>query len=282
MILNYQCFELDKKTILERVVFKPPLQAVTNMHDEACLLYPVRGTATLYGATEKQSLSTGQGVVMKCGNYVNHWQKVDGNEPCEAIAIHFNPEVLKQVYSDGLPEFLTRPAKASPTTIHSVKMDQLIDQYMQGLKVYFDNESLIDDDLLVLKVKELIQLLIKTDDSEHILEILRSLFNPVEYQFKEVIHTHLLENLSVEEFAVLTDMSVSTFKRKFNEVFGESPARYIRTKRLEKAAEMLRLPHLRISDVCYDCGFNDVTHFSKAFSAHFGTSPSDYRESVLS
>ena len=56
-----------------------------------------------------------------------------------------------------------------------------------------------------------------------------------------------------------------------------SPAKYIRQKRLEKAATLLKSTSLRIADIAYDCGFVDQAHFSKLFQRAYSLSPSSYR-----
>lgn len=125
-------------------------------------------------------------------------------------------------------------------------------------------------------------ILIHTDQSGQIRKILSDLFQSKEYEFKEIIHSHLYEDLKIEDLAFFAGLSLSSFKRKFKTVFGTSPTRYIKTKRLEKAIYLLKDPQLRISDVAYDCGFNDIGYFSKVFHAAYDSSPTDYRKNRLS
>ncbi|PWJ42771.1 helix-turn-helix domain-containing protein [Sediminitomix flava] len=282
MILKHQHFDLLQKTVLERMVFNPPLKANGSMHDEACFLYVVNGNSTLYGPTKKDSLQTNEGVVMKCGSYLNSWSKNENDSPSEAVAIHFYPEVLKHVYQDKIPDFLVQKKPQTSKNVEKVQIDQMIKTFVDSLLFYFENPSLINEELIILKVKELILLLVNTDNSDRIRSILQDLFNPEEYQFKDIIQTNLFEDLSIDDLAVLTSMSVSSFKRKFKEVFDDSPAHYIKSRRLEKAAELLLISQSRVTDICYDCGFSDIGHFSKSFAAKYGKSPSEYREKQLS
>jgi AraC-like DNA-binding protein len=281
MIHKHQHFELLQKTILERFVFDPPFTANGTMHNEACFIYAVNGNSKVLGATVSEQLNTNEGVVMKCGNYLNNWLLNADDEPSEAVAVHFYPEVLQLVYEDKIPEFLKQSSQPATTSIEKVVIDDMIQKYVDSLIFYFDNPSLITEELIKLKVKELILLLVNTDSSGRMKAILQDLFNPTEYDFKETILANLFEDLSIENLATLTNLSVSSFKRQFKKVFGESPARFIKTKRLEKAAGLLAVSSRRITDICYDCGFNDVGHFSKSFTSEFGISPSEYRETQL-
>ena len=85
--------------------------------------------------------------------------------------------------------------------------------------------------------------------------------------------------LSLDQFARLCHRSLSTFKRDFRRKFDESPGRWIQQKRLDFAAALLRSAgHMNVTDVVFESGFEDVSHFSKAFKNRFGKSPSSYRE----
>jgi AraC-like DNA-binding protein len=72
-------------------------------------------------------------------------------------------------------------------------------------------------------------------------------------------------------------MSISSFKRKFKEVYGESPKKYISRKKIEKAALLLKSGDLRVSDIAWDVGFESVATFNRNFTSVYGKSPSAYR-----
>ena len=106
------------------------------------------------------------------------------------------------------------------------------------------------------------------------------MFSRDEINFKEVIEANLYNNLTIEELAILTNLSLSSFKREFNKQYNCSPAKYIRQRRLEKAAKLLQSTSLRVSDIAYDCGYQDVAHFSKAFLKEYDATPTGYRELI--
>ena len=81
----------------------------------------------------------------------------------------------------------------------------------------------------------------------------------------------------MEDLASLTNNSLTSFKRKFKEIFQTSPANYIKNKRLEKAAKLLKISDQSISDISFECAFNDLAHFSNSFKAKFNLTPSEYR-----
>ncbi len=284
MIINHQQFDLLGKKVLEKVVFTTPLREPRTMDEEACFLYNVKGHFELYSAVEKVPLPESQGLVMRCGNYLTNYHNKDG-QPSEAIAVHFYPEVLTHIYKDGLPPCLSLNHHSTDfkPQIAAVEMDMMFENYIRSLQFYFDSPSLVNEELITLKVKELIMLLVNSNSphSQKVKGILKNLFNPYEVAFKELIQTHLFESLSLEELAALANLSLSTFKRKFQQIYQETPGRYLRQQKLIRASELLTSSELRVKDICYDCGFNDVTSFTKLFTAHFGSSPTKYRSTAM-
>lgn len=277
MIKHYQQFDLFDKLCLEKATFVPPFKLPGVMPNEACFLYVVEGDSTIHAASGSMSLRTEEYVVMNCGNYLNRWLKTNQELPCEAIAIHFYPEVLKRIYDKEFPGFIKEAGRSKPAGLKKAKADQLIKNYIDSLQFYFENPALISEELLKLKVKELILLLAKTDNSKAIRQLFSTLFTPTEYTFKEIIEANIYSNLNNEDLALLTNLSLSSFKREFDKVYQSSPAKYFKKRKLERAAELLRHTNQRIGDIAFDCGFIEISHFSKSFLKHFGTSPSEYR-----
>lgn len=281
MILSHKYFNLKGKTVLERIVFKTPFTANRAMQDEACLLYNVKGYIKMYSALNKKALSKNECVIMKCGQYfTSHPPNVD-NQPSEIIAVHFYPDILKLAFENSLPDFFTNSnGKKGLQAINAINVDAVLQNYIQSILYLFENSLLVSDDLILLKVKELILLLLKTNSSqgEKIKIVLSDIFNPTEASFREIVNALCYENLTTEQLAILCNMSLSTFKRRFGETFGENPAKYIRQRKLKKASQLLTNTKDSIASICYEVGFSDTSNFSKIFNKYFGQSPKDYRK----
>ncbi|CAN0605842.1 unnamed protein product, partial [Ectocarpus sp. 12 AP-2014] len=140
-----------------------------------------------------------------------------------------------------------------------------------------DNPSLVNNDLLELKVKELLLLLIQTSYIDSVQELITDLYSTKTIKLNEVVALHTFSNLSVNELAKLCNMSLSSFKRAFKTFFNDSPNNYINTKKIEKAKELLQVSELNISDIAYEIGFNDPQYFTRLFKKRIGLSPSEFR-----
>jgi AraC-like DNA-binding protein len=185
---------------------------------------------------------------------------------------------LKRIYDRELPLLLQSPGNiVSNKSSEKINNDFLIQKYIEGLLFYFENPSLINEDILILKLKEIIILLSQTRNIEALQLILSQLFSPTTYSFKQIIEAHLFSQLTIEELAQQNNLSVSSFKREFAKIYNDTPANYIKNKRLEKAAELLLVSDERITGIAFDCGFNDLANFSKSFSDKYSTTPTNYR-----
>jgi AraC-like DNA-binding protein len=96
-----------------------------------------------------------------------------------------------------------------------------------------------------------------------------------------VINRYYKENLSVEQLAGLAGFSVSTFKRKFDEAYKCSPKRWIQEKRLNEAKTLLEFSDRSISEIGYEVGFENISHFIQSFKTKFGITPKALKESLL-
>ncbi len=278
MILEHKTFDLYQKMVFEKAVLTPPYGVPNNMTNEACFLYVINGSYNLNGAVSQIKAEAKEGILMECGNYYAQWIESANYEKCEAIAVHFYPEILKKIYDTDFLAYVANAQKDQKATgITKIKADSTLQHFISSMVFYFENPHLVSDELLILKLKELLLLLVKTDNSDAIKSLITKLFSPKEYTFKQIIEANIYSNLNIDKLAQLASMSTSTFKREFSKIYETSPAQYFRSRRLEKAAQLLSNTDNRVSDIAYECGFNDVAHFSKSFQETYKVSPSQYR-----
>ena len=149
--------------------------------------------------------------------------------------------------------------------------DRLV-AYCWSLSPYFNDPSQVNPGLLRLKVMELLYNVM--DCSKNIFRQMLQLRQPVKTDIHRVIEENYTSPISLDELAYLSGRSLSSFKREFQNIYGESPARWIREKRLSKAQQMLRSSSLSVADVAYSLGFENPTHFSRIFKQQYGYAPS--------
>jgi AraC-like DNA-binding protein len=97
---------------------------------------------------------------------------------------------------------------------------------------------------------------------------------------KDLADARFAEPLTVADLAGAARLSPAHFSREFRRTFGESPHAYLLTRRLERAAAMLRLTDRSVADICVAVGLSSVGSFTTTFSRVYGTSPTAYRDDL--
>jgi AraC-like DNA-binding protein len=95
---------------------------------------------------------------------------------------------------------------------------------------------------------------------------------------KDLADARYAEPLGVDQLARAAGLSRAHFSREFRRAFGESPHAYLLTRRLERAAALLRGTDRSVADICFSVGLQSVGSFTTSFTRTFGVSPTAYRE----
>jgi AraC-like DNA-binding protein len=94
---------------------------------------------------------------------------------------------------------------------------------------------------------------------------------------KDLADARYFEPLSVDHLAAAAGLSRAHFSREFRRAFGESPHSYLITRRLERAAALLRTTDRSVADICFSVGLQSLGSFTTSFTRTYGISPTAYR-----
>ncbi len=103
---------------------------------------------------------------------------------------------------------------------------------------------------------------------------------PIERQLvraRDLVDARYAEPLTVEDLAAAAGLSKAHFSREFRRAFGESPHAYLLTRRLERAAGLLRRTDRSVADICVAVGWSSLGSFTTTFTRLHRLSPSQYR-----
>ena len=95
---------------------------------------------------------------------------------------------------------------------------------------------------------------------------------------KDLADARYGEPLTVDDLAFAAGLSRAHFSREFRRAFGESPHAYLLTRRLERAAALLRGTDRSVADICLSVGLQSIGSFTTSFTRTYGVSPMTYRE----
>ena len=96
---------------------------------------------------------------------------------------------------------------------------------------------------------------------------------------KDLVDARYREPLDVRALARAAHLSPAHFSREFRRAFGETPHHYLLTRRLERAAALLRNTDRTVAEICVAVGLRSVGSFTTSFGRTFGLSPTAYRAS---
>jgi AraC-like DNA-binding protein len=94
---------------------------------------------------------------------------------------------------------------------------------------------------------------------------------------KDLADARYAERIDVEDMARAAGLSRAHFSREFRRAFGESPRAYLLTRRLERAASLLRNTDHSVAEVCLSVGLQSIGSFTTSFKRMYGKSPTAYR-----
>jgi AraC-like DNA-binding protein len=96
---------------------------------------------------------------------------------------------------------------------------------------------------------------------------------------KDLADARYMEPLDVDDMAAAAGLSRAHFSRAFRREFGETPHAYLLTRRLERAAALLRTTDHSVAEICVSVGLTSVGSFTTSFRRMFGKTPTEYRAS---
>src|SRR5438874_7252653 len=94
---------------------------------------------------------------------------------------------------------------------------------------------------------------------------------------KDLADARYFEPLTVVDLARAARLSPAHFSREFRRTFGEAPHQYLLTRRLERAAALLRNTDRSVTEICFDVGLTSLGSFTTSFRRVYGATPTGYR-----
>ncbi|TDW51831.1 AraC-like DNA-binding protein [Flavobacterium sp. 270] len=239
---------------------------------EHFFLYLISGTMMVYDGNKEFQIKPGDyGLARR--NYLAKYNKQKIGNQFEKVIIAFDQEFLKN-FSKKYNYTAVEEKKSN--AIHVLKKDNLIQNFVESLSPYYDEDGKINETFSTVKREELLLILLKTEP-----ELANIFFDfgiPEKIDLEEFMNRNFRFNISLERFAYLTGRSLSTFKRDFNKTFHNTPSNWLIQKRLNEAYFLIEKKNKKPSEIYLDLGFEDLSHFSFAFKKLFGQSPSALSE----
>jgi AraC-like DNA-binding protein len=240
------------------------------------ILYVVSGKKMFSSISHSWLLTGGTAVFVKKGACII--EKIHGEILC--LMAFFLPDNYLRSFLTENQGLLTKEKNYTPENdmVISLEVNDMMLAYYDSVIPYFHTPVKPSEDLLELKFRELLFNIIGNPANSELTSFLHSFVSPQANNIQPVIEANYCYNLTLNEYARLCNRSLSSFKRDFYNVYGDSPASWLLNKRLDHSLKLLFDSSKTIADVSFESGFENSTHFSHAFKKHFGVSPLKYRQ----
>lgn len=225
----------------------------------------------------------GESVILTPGELMEiDFPEARAGNPTQCLALVISQDVIRDTV-DKLRELYPKdPAwggwDIDASVFHLNNSRHLSDTINRILRISHSEQGKVKDVMIDLALQEMLVRLMQTQARvilHHSCERLSS-HNALAAVVR-FIHENLESKIDMDKLADLACMSRASFFRKFKDALGITPAQYLLRERLRRAAELLRSTDRNITDICFSCGFENLSHFITAFKNEMGTTPKAYQ-----
>lgn len=244
-------------------------------HDKAkhhYLVYVYSGEMLLVEKGKEISIRSGQCVFICRDHRVNFTKHPIGDEPFKSISLVFNRNFLRKYYQKFQPKIDRQEVKPLETSVFKLPTTPNMESLFLSMKPYFETDQEPQSELIDLKMQEGILSLLAINRA--FFPTLFDFTEPWKIDILDFLNENYTYDLTIQEIASYTGRSLATFKRVFKKISDMPPQKWLIKKRLEKAYEMIKDSKNKVSEVCYEVGFKNRSHFTTAFKKEYGYPPS--------
>lgn len=250
-------------------------QECTHCNREHTLVYVHTGRLDITEHTRTTTLRAGECAFMRRDNHLLLRKIPEDGLQYHSIELKFTRDFLREFYQHLKQREIPKNAVRSRGSLYLLPSNRDdIRILFESLIQYFDAETKPSDEILRLKMVEGLYAILKTDEN-----LYASLFDFVDRWKIDImvfLEKNYMNDLTLRDIARFTGRSLSTFKRDFRALSDLTPQRWLMRRRLEAAREMLRRDSKRkVTDVCFEVGFKNLSHFSKLYKRTYGIPPTE-------
>jgi AraC-like DNA-binding protein len=229
----------------------------------------LKGQKRIHIGERTLSFHSGEAFFLKQGHYAIG-EILDDELPFQNLLFFFESTLLKEFLHTY---HIDSPQEASSQVIFRIHVTPTLEGFINSILPLFESSISSKQELLRLKFFELLYYLSHSPGNEEFIRFLSSLKGREKYDLLDAMKTHFMKPWNVEQYARLSGRSLSTFKREFKETFGLPPGEWLRHQRLKRAYFLLTHSDSNVTDVCFESGYQNLSHFIQAFKREFGTTP---------
>ena len=260
LLLYYRCPQVDKH-----------IQLFSHYNE---IMFTLDGSRTMHHNGKSWSLKKHSCLLTRKTAYLQELPELVG---WEVLAFYFKDSFFRQVINEYRQYLPLKNLPDQPRDmLIEIHVNETTRAFFYSILPYFQQAVAPAEGLLELKFKELLFNIFLDPANAAVLAYANGLMHIEKTPLWEIMEANYMFNLTIAQFARMADRSVSSFKKEFTEYYGTSPGKWLTQKRLEYARTMLESTGKNVTEVAFNSGFENLSHFSRVFKQKYGKSPLQY------
>ncbi|MDQ2721597.1 MAG: AraC family transcriptional regulator [Bacteroidota bacterium] len=233
----------------------------------------MQGKKLLHFHDDTITIDCNQLVLLKKGIYTISEYIPEGGE-FEALMIFIPEKFLKEFYFNTLESNAPTP---TDTPFAIITSNEILNSFKVQYLNYFGKSFKTLRQILSIKLHEIFLILLSSKSKTEVLNFIHSCVSFEHLDIDFIIQKYLFQPITLNELANLSGRSLASFKRDFQKKYNASPKLWINEKRLSHASILLQHTSKNVSEIAYECGFENVSHFNKLFKKKYRIVPNAMR-----
>jgi AraC-like DNA-binding protein len=241
----------------------------------------LEGEKTVYYAGASVQIKPGQFLLLSAGNCLMSEKTAGEAGRYQSILISFDNSLLSDFFIRHLATLHAPIDNVQEEPFLQFEQDGFLTNYLQSLLYLLVTDGSISPGMRAVKLEELLLYLNQTHPAYLQMLHQKSQEATDELLIRQAVTANLDRPVTVEELAFLCHVSLSTFKRRFAHLYGNSPTKWFLEKRMQKAARLLGNDKLKASEIYEELGYENLSSFIQSFKQVHGMTPKQYQVSTV-
>ncbi|TVQ05808.1 MAG: AraC family transcriptional regulator [Balneolaceae bacterium] len=238
-------------------------------------VYVMRGKKKWFAQDKEVMAGAGDCIFVKKGAH-SIYQYFD-DEFC-SLFMFLPDDFIKSTVINNQLEISSADDDPDPAPILRIQINEILQSYFLSFLSYISNSGKTGKKLAELKFRELIMIVAAMPENGAIAGYFHEICNSSRPSLQAVMESNFTYPMKLEEFARLCGRSLSLFKRDFKNIYETTPGRWLTQKRLEYGKYLLEKTDKTVTEIVFDCGLKNHSHFTHAFKKQYGVTPAEAKK----